>query len=392
MQRGLTARAVETMRAGAARRELPDRYLPGLYLIVQPSGRKVWCVRYRHGGRTRKLTIGAYPLFDLKAAREAGAKALRTVAEGRDPGDEREAARTATSRSIEAVAAQFIDQHCKRHCRPLTIGHAERALKLHVLPRWRGRTLDSISRRDVVDMLDRIVDNGAPVAANRALAVVRKLFNWAVARDMITVSPCIGVKRPAAEQARDRVLTDAELGNVWRAADKLAGPFGAQVKLLMLAGQRRSEVAGMTWAEIDLEGRLWTLPKERAKNNRAHTVPLSLQALAVIEAAPRITGSHLVFTNNGKVAARNYSDGMRQLRNRLPPDMPHWQLHDLRRTCASGMARLGINLPVIERVLNHTSGSFAGIVGVYQKHSFADEKRAALEQWGDFIERLVGKR
>jgi len=145
----------------------------------------------------------------------------------------------------------------------------------------------------------------------------------------------------------------------------------------------------MLWAELNFESALWTLPRERVKNNRQHEVPLSKQALAVIENVSRIAGSPFVLTTNGKVAARGYSPSMLQLRALLPPDMPHWTLHDLRRTAASGMARLGVDLPVIEKCLNHVSGSFGGIVGIYQRHNFADEKRRALEAWGEFVEQLV---
>jgi integrase len=189
---------------------------------------------------------------------------------------------------------------------------------LHVLPRWRGRLMRDITRRDVLDLLDRVVDTGKPIAANRVFSAIRKMFNWAVARDIIATSPCAGVKPPSAERSRDRVLSDDELRLVWRAADKIGGPFGALVKLLTLTGQRRDEVARARWSEIDLDGRVWTLAPERVKK--------------------------------------------------------------------------GINLPVIEKVLGHASGSFAGIVGVYQKHSFADEKRNALDAWGAFVADLVSDR
>jgi integrase len=223
------------------------------------------------------------------------------------------------------------------------------------------------------------------------LAAVRKLFSWAASRDIVPVSPCVGVKPPAAEQSRDRVLSDSELRAVWLAADKLGGPFGALVKLLVLTGQRRDEVAGMCWAEIDLEARLWTLAAERVKNNRPHEVPLSDAAVAVLQALPRI-GDAFVLTTNGESPSSGYSKGKRRLDALLPPDMPDWRLHDLRRTFASGMAKAGINLPVIERVLNHSSGSFAGVVGIYQRHDFRDEKRRALDTWGGFVTDLVSDR
>jgi integrase len=385
----LTARTIETIKPGRVRKEIPDAYLPALYLVVQPgSGRKSWAVRYRHHGKSRKHTLGSYPSIDLKAARELGSKALRAAAEGRDPGHEKAQARAAVADSVESVAAQFIERHCKRSNRPRTAVETERLLNLHVLPRWRGRLLREITRRDVLELLDRVVDSGKPIAANRVLSAVRKLFNWSVARDIIAASPCAGVKPPTAERSRDRVLNDDELRSVWQAAEHVGYPFGSLVKLLILTGQRRDECAGMKWSELE-EARTWTLPPARVKNNKPHEVPLSDAAIAVLERLPRI--GDFVLTTNGDAPSSGYAKGKRRL-DALLPDMPAWRLHDLRRTVASGMARLGINLPVIEKVLNHSSGSFAGIVGVYQKHSFADEKRRALDAWGNFVTELASNK
>jgi integrase len=391
MAQTLTARTIETINPGRQRREIPDRHMPGLYLVLQPSGAKSWAVRYRSHGRPRKHTIGSYPAIDLKSARELASKALRAVAEGRDPGREKAQERTARPDTIEAVAAQFVERHCKRANRFRTAEETERLLRLHVLPRWRGRLARDITRRDVLDLLDRVVDSGKPIAANRVFSATRKMFNWAVARDIIAASPCTGVKPPTAERSRDRILADPELQNVWQAAEKLGGPFGVLVRLLILTGQRRGEVAGMKWPEIDFDARLWTLPPERVKNNEKHEVPLSESAITIMAAMPRV-GDRFVLTSNGEAPSSGYSKGKRRLDALLPAEMPPWRLHDLRRTAASGMARLGINLPVIEKVLNHSSGSFAGIVGVYQRHSFADEKRRALDAWGAFVADLASDR
>jgi len=389
----LTVKNVEAMRPSAERREIADGLMSGLYLIVQPSGARSWAVRYRHHGQSRKHTLGPYPAIDLKAARTLAGKALRAVAEGRDPGREKIAARAAKADSVDRIVEDFLERHVRRSNRPRTAQETERLLRQHVLPRWRGRMVHDIARRDVLDILDRVVDGGAPIAANRVFAAVRKFFNWCVARDILAASPCAGVKPPTAERARDRVLSDDELRRVWAAAEKLGGTFGPLVKLLALTGQRRDEVAGIRWDELDLDTRLWTLPPARTKNNQPHEIPLSKAALAVLQNVPRITSSPFVLTTNGGASpASGYSKNKRRLDALLPAGMPAWRLHDLRRTCASGLARLGINLPVIEKVLNHSSGSFAGIVGVYQKHSFADEKRAALEAWGNFVAALVDSR
>jgi integrase len=365
--------------------------MPGLYLVVQPSGAKGWAVRYRHAGTPRKHTLGAYPAIDLKTARDLASKALRTVAEGRDPGREKIQERAAKPDTVETVARQFIERHCKRSNRQRTTRETQRLLDLHVLPRWRSRLMCEITRRDVLDLLDRVVDGGKPIAANRTFSAVRKMFNWAVARDILTTSPCAGMKPPTAERSRDRVLSDSELRDVWHAADSMGGPFGALVQLLIVTGQRRDEVARIQWSEIDLARRLWVLPPERAKNNTRHEVPLSAPAIAILTALPRI-GDRFVLTTNGEVAASGYAKGKRRLDALLPYGMASWRLHDARRTVASGMARLGINLPVIEKILNHSSGSFAGIVGVYQKHTFADEKKRAIDIWGAFVTDLVADR
>jgi hypothetical protein len=263
MAHALTARTIETIKPGPARREIPDRHLPGLYLVLQPSGARSWAVRYRLGGRTRKHTIGAWPVFDLKAAREAAAKALRAVAEGRDPGREKIAARNERPDTVESIAKQFIEMHCRRVNRPRTIESTQTLLNLHVLPRWRQRLVKDVTRRDVLELLDHIVASGRPVAANRVLHATKKMFSWAMARDIIAASPCAGVKPPTLEKSRDRVLSDSELRDIWLAADKLGGSYGALVKLLILTGQRRNEVGAMRWSEIDQGARLWTLPPEK---------------------------------------------------------------------------------------------------------------------------------
>src|SRR5262249_45805131 len=207
----LTVRGVEVMRPGADRREIADSHMPGLYLIVQPSGARGWCVRYRHQGVSRKLTLGSYPALGLKDARELGAKALRTVAEGRDPGREKIEARSARIDSVDSIVAEFLERHVRRSNRPRTAKETERLLRRHVLPRWHGRMIRDVTRRDILDVIDRVVDGGAPVVANRTLTVVKTFFNWCVARDILAISPAQGVKPPTIEKARDRVLTDDEL-------------------------------------------------------------------------------------------------------------------------------------------------------------------------------------
>jgi integrase len=393
MAKELTTIALEKLKPGPTRREIPDGRVGGLYFIVQPSSKRSWAYRYRLAGKPRKYTIGAYPAIALKTARERAGEARDKVAEGKDPGAEKKAARAAATVPandiVEAVVKQFVSHYAKRHLKASTAHDVERILVREVVAPWRGRRLSAVGRADIHELLDDIVARGSPVSANRALSWLRRMCGWAVERGLIEANPCTGIKAPAAETARDRVLSDDELLAVWRAADALEPVYAGFIKLLVLTGQRRAEVAGMTWREVDPAAQLWTLPAARAKNNREHTVPLPDLAAEILRTLPRIDDSDLVLTLTGRVPLRAFGNIKRRLDALMPPDTPPWVLHDIRRTVASGMARLGINLPVVEKLLNHVSGSFAGIVGVYQRHSFSDEKRSAMQTWSRHVEQLV---
>jgi integrase len=266
----------------------------------------------------------------------------------------------------------------------------------NVINLWGGRRVQEITKRDVIALLDTVRDR-APVMANRNLAAVRKLFNWCLARDIIQISPCTLIEPPAPERSRDRILTDDELRMVWNAAEGDGWPFGPLVKLLVLTGQRLAEVGGMRWDEINLENRLWTLPAKRVKNNELHEVPLSDAAVAIISALPRIkTTKGFVFTTRRDAAVSGFSRAKDRLDAAILAAIPkdakapeHWTFHDLRRTMASGMAPLGIQLHIVEKILNHSSGSFRGIVGVYQRYDFYNEKRIALAAWASHVESVV---
>tara|TARA_R110002051_G_scaffold189149_3_gene258517 strand:- start:1161 stop:2063 length:903 start_codon:yes stop_codon:yes gene_type:complete len=271
-------------------------------------------------------------------------------------------------------------------------------VKGSLVDKWAFRELPSITRGDVTRELDLIVDRGAPTVANRTLAALRKMLNWSVSRDYLPTNPCAGIRAPVAEKPRDRILTDDEVRAFWNACDQLGSPFGPLFQILLLTGQRREEVAAMTWSEI--EGDVWTIPRERAKNDKAHAVPLSSAASSILSGIESIAGTQgYVFTTTGTSPVSGFSRAKKKKLDGLMLEslleeaaaqdkeakLLPWRTHDLRRTVASGMARLGINLPVIERVLNHVSGSFGGIVSVHQKHEFQDEKRLALETWNRFV-------
>jgi integrase len=249
-------------------------------------------VRCRQNGRPRKFTIGRYPVYGLSEAREAATRILRTVSEGRDPGPP-------NAGTVDATIAQFLERHARRKHRPSTLREVSRTLDRAVAA-WRGRRLDSISKADVRDLLDSIP---APAASNQALKQIKRLFTWAVAEDLLKTSPLIGLPKPHAEKSRDRILTDDELRNVWKAADAAGYAFGDFVKVAILTGQRPGEVSGMRREE--LHGDTWILPSERVKNKKSHSVPLSRQTVAIIEAAPRISDAYVPFTLGTNLRGRN---------------------------------------------------------------------------------------
>jgi integrase len=290
--------------------------------------------------------------------------------------------------SFSAVADEWLkrDQVHKR-----SAAEVKRVIERDVKPAWDGRLIATLSRRDVIDLIDGVVDRGAVTMARRLHAHLHRLFRWSVGRGILAVNPMTDLPKPGKAVKRDRVLVDAELAAVWKAADKVGWPFGPPVQLLILTAARRDEIGALCRSEID--GATIELSGERTKNGEPHTIPLSTTAAQLIESLPRIGPGDLVFTTNGKTAVSGWSkakssldDAATKLYGRA---LPAWRLHDLRRTTATGMQRIGISLQVVEAILGHVGGSRAGVAGVYQRHSFDVEKRIALEAWAHEVERIV---
>ena len=387
------------------RRETPDGKVAGLFFITQPSGATSWALRYRaNGGASRKLTLGSFPSLDLKAARRAAEEARGKIARGEDPAAANRASRAAAKAEregetdlVENVVDKFVERYAKAQTRDWR--ETKRLLEKNAVSKWKGRQLSTITPPQIHDLLDEITDRGAPIGANRVLAQLKVLGVWAVERGIIEKSPFEGIKPPASERgrARERVLSDDELTIVWKAAYSIGWPFGPIVRLLILTGARRDEVAQMEWREVDIDRAVWTLPASRSKNRREHTIPLSDTVLDVLRSLPRIDRSGFVFTTNARTPVSGFSKAkpaldraMAELAGERAPPIPAWVLHDLRRTVATNLQRLGVRLEVTEAVLNHVSGSRAGIVGVYQKHDYAAEKRAALDAWARRLAAIVG--
>jgi integrase len=367
-----------------------DQALPGFGLKITPKGRKVFVVLYRAqggGSPLRKYTIGPYRRITLHNARIEAQKVLAARLEGRDPATEKlEARRRLTADTIAEVVALYGKLHLsQRRSGPELI----RVLQRNLIDHLGSRSVHAVSKRDIIDLVNAVVDRGSPVAANKTLKVVRSFFGWCVGRAILERSPCDGVRAPTVERARDRVLTDWELAEVIRAARQLGGPYGAIVEVLALTGQRRDEVARMSWDEVDLKCRVWTIPAVRTKNGKPHIVQLPDPAATVIAAQPRV--GELVFSRNGVTAVGDFSSQKRRLDALcgVPRGVPHWRLHDLRRTMVSGMARLGVAPHVADKVLNHVAGTISGVAAVYQRHEFMDERRDALERWGTHVADLL---
>jgi integrase len=389
MAKALTVKAIENMKPREERYEVPDGEVQGLYLQIFPSSARSWCLRYRFGRRSRKLTLGKE--FTLRQARDLAREAHGTLARGQDPAEQKRLAKAAARPAVDQIE-DVVEAFLLRHVSTLgktTQHEVSRLLRKEVATPWRGRRLSEITRADIHALLDKIVDRPAPIQANRVLAWLRALSNWAIGRGLVGASPCAGIKAPAPAKSRDRCLDDSELVGLWEASGRLDAPYVALIRLLVLTGQRRSEVAAMEWSEVDFDRWLWTLPASRAKNGVEHQIPLSGSAIEILKGLPRIDGCRFALTSSGRRPISDFYNVKRTLDRLMPPDMAGWVIHDIRRSVASHMARLGVNLAVVEKLLNHVSGSFAGIVGVYQRYSFADEKRAAMEAWARHIEGLV---
>jgi len=412
----ITKRAVDAL-AGAGREAfLWDDELRGFGVRVASSGVRSYVFAYRMGGREaqkRRFTIGPHgsPWTPATARKEAE-RLAHLVAQGTDPLDHsRERRRQAVDLAFAAYVELFARNYLRARWKRSEAGR--RLLVAVAVPVLGSKPLPAITRADISAVLDTVADR--PATARLVHATLRKLFRWAAGRGDLERSPVEDMEVPPAVAARERVLTDEELHTVWMAAGELGFPFGPMIRVLIASGQRRDEVAGLAWGELDRASRTWTLPASRAKNKQAHIVPLNalasaeLDAMAVLIQPPKEgkpiewPRAGLVFSTNGRTAASGHSkakarldakvskmlgDHEPPLEDDLQPTLPAWRVHDLRRTLATGLQRLGVRFEVTEAVLNHTSGARGGIAGVYQRHDWKEEKRAALDAWARHLESL----
>lgn len=356
--------------------EHADHKVTGLRLRVGAGGAKTWILRRRVGGKVINRKLGVYPALKLAKAREA--------AEGMIEALERDGSTEGIDRPFGEVAARWID-HCKNEKGNRRWQDQERQLELHVLPHWKGRRIAEIKRRDVRDLIEGLEGEVLP---NRILALVKALFGYAVERDFIDASPADRIKRTRTEKARDRVLDMGEVARVWKAADLIGYPLGPWAQILMLTAQRRGEVATMRWADLDLKEATWTIPSEVTKADRAQLVPLAPAAVEILSNMPQL--GPYVFTTTGETPISGFAKAKSRIDLYLASKgdpLDGWRFHDLRRSAASHMVRLGIPELVVSRVLNH---AVTGVTGRhYALHTYGPEKRHALEAWAAEIDRAV---
>src|SRR5215470_6116736 len=381
MTRKLTAKTIENLRPGPRRREISDGG-SGLWLVMQPSGRRSWAVRYRFADRPAKLTLGGWPALTLAAARKTAADALHELAQGHDPAAARKAAALTAAAARANTVVAVCEEYLKRESSRLrTADQRVSILRRLVYPVLRDRPVESIRRSEIVQLMDRIEDSSGQRMADVTLAVLRRIFNWYAARSDNFVPPFVrGMSRQkVAEHRRSRILDDDELRRLWAAtADEQ--PFSNFIRLLLLTTARRGEAAGLKWSEVGADG-LWTLPAARSKTKTEIVRPLSKAAQAVLAAQPRIGG--YVFAPDA-APLRNFSDPKRKLD--AVAGLGGYVLHDLRRTSRSLLSSAGINSDIAERCLGH---ALPAIRATYDRHRFLDEMAHAFEALATLIERIV---
>lgn len=388
-RKSLTARFCETVKVDE-RTDFQDELVRGLWFRVSPSGAKTWNVVYTRGddGKKQRVKLGRFPAMSLDKARTGALKMVTAVSEGDDPANKRRAQKQAVT--VEELGRLFIDKYSKRQKK--TWAEDERLLNVEVYPEIGRMKAEVVKRRHLLDIIEAKAEAGFIAQSTQILAVVRKMFNWAVDSDYLQSSPATGIKPRGKAVKRDRVLSDKEVREIWNALPEvsLSEPTRDIFRLLFLTGQRSGEVCGMTRGEIDLDRAVWTLPAGRTKNGLAHVVPLSDQAWAIVKAALDKAGDEPdapLFSRIGEPVESNAIAKAARLKLQVIGEA--WTPHDIRRTVATGMAGLGIAPHIVEAVLNHISGFRAGVAGVYNRAQYEPEKRRALNVWSAHVSALV---
>jgi integrase len=394
MQTKLTIRTIDAYKPNGARLEIAD-VESGLYLYVETSGARRFVARYRVNGVRRKRTLGPAgdeSIYKLETARESMRAIKREIAAGLDP-DAVSRATTETADQIAkllvpAVWAEYKARHLERNVAESTRSKYKSVYTNRIEPAWKAKRIDAITKKEVLEMLDAIPTDECS-AFDNAVTTLSAFFGWCLGRDIIKALPIAGIKKNEYHP-RHRTLNDAEIKTIWDACDSLEvnRAFAALIRLLILTGARRCEISDLQWSEIDFDARTMTIPGNRTKNGLPLTIYLTNAMLGVLRELPRFKNSPWVITSDGRAAVSGFANFKAKL-DKATGQMVHWTLHDTRRTISAGCARLGVAQQTVERILNHKSDSFAGIVGVYQTHNFAAEMRAGWERWSDHVAAVV---
>ncbi len=396
MARKLTQRFVETVKVGPTRADYRDGHTRGLLLRVTPNGNKSWAILYRRksDGRKRRYTIGTYPEFTLSAARAEAEDIIARVSRGEDPAAQVQARNAALT--FEQLAETWIVRHGRPNKSARSLYDDQLMLTREIYPAIGGMKADEVVKRDAIGILESVAGRGARYRSNRVFALLRSIYRWGIAEDLIQLDPTQGIRPRTAERPRERVLSNEEVRILWYALDDapMSRAVATILRLALVTGQRIGEVAGMPKADIELSlaNPIWTQQGSRRKNKELTRVPLSPLAAALIRDAIDHSGdSPHVFpspTGTGAITAHAATRAISRARPGLGID--HFRVHDLRRTAATGMAALGINPHTISHVLDHTSVTKGTVTGaVYVKYSFDREKREALDTWGAQLETIV---
>jgi integrase len=393
----LTKASVDRLKLPRGKSELIvfDEALPGFGLRMRSGGKRTWIAQYRLGAKQRRVTLGTVETIDADDARRRAKDALARVQLGQDPQAEKTAARAPKVREMALTdAVERYLTYAKRKLKASTYS----GIVLHLRKHWQplhAHELQNLERRHVAAELGRIANSSGLYGANRSRAALSALFAWAIGEGLTEVNPVVGTNKATDEIARDRVLSSDELSMVWQQAGQ--SNYGAIIRLLILTGQRREEVGGMRWSEIDLNAALWHIGAERIKNGLAHDVPLSSASASILRGLTRREKRDLVF-GTGDGPFQGWSNAKSALDARMlrllqdkdkSAQLSPWRIHDIRRTVATRLADLGVLPHVVEAVLNHISGYRAGVAGVYNRATYATEKRAALDLWARRLAAIV---
>ena len=416
---GLTVLKLKALETRDKPYEVRDPAVTGGYVVMWPSRAFSYVLRFRFQNVSKKLTLGQFDpdangLAEIRAkAREAQNQlmhARKASSDALDPAAAKKAARLAAVQAIQkerAVAkaakepqpdafAKVVETYLTTHGRNLRASTKKEIARLfdRELSAWKSRRISEIQTTDIHAVLDSITARGAEITANRLHSYLRHFFVWAKGRKIIATSPLDGVSKPTSEKnrARSRALDDAELAVVWKGASALGFPFGPFFKLAILLGARRNELSGMKWSEIDFDKAIWTIPKERSKNGVQHELPLAPQVVVLLQSLPRFAGPYVFSSSDAPISG--HSRAKRRLDKCIvaindEQALKEFVVHDLRRSFATGLQRLGVPMEVTEYCLNHKGESFAGIRGIYQRHDYREEMRRALERWANHVEALT---